>query len=47
MVATVGMKAVGFDKVFTKEDVEKHSAGWTPWSHRSYKQFTPESIEPC
>ena len=36
-----------FDKVFTKEDIEKHSAGWTPWSHRSYKQFTPEFIENC
>ena len=33
-----------FDKVLTKEDIEKLSVEWTPWSHRSYKQCTPDLI---
>lgn len=32
-----------FDKKLTEEDVERVvKAGWTPWSHRSYKQSAPD-----
>ena len=32
-----------FDKKLTEEDVEKVvKEGWTPWSHRSYKQSSPD-----
>jgi hypothetical protein len=33
-----------FDKKLTKAEIEEYSVGWTPWSHRPYKQFTPDLI---
>jgi len=33
-----------FDKKLTEEDVERVvKAGWTPWSHRPYKQSSPDT----
>lgn len=33
-----------FDKKLTEKDIEKTvAAGWTPWSHRPYKQSGPET----
>lgn len=34
-----------FDKKLTREDIARYSKDWTPWSHRSYKQYAPNIIE--
>ena len=31
-----------FNRKFSREEIEKCKKDWTPWSHRSYKQNTPE-----
>lgn len=36
-----------FDRKLTREEIEKYKANWTPWSHRPYKQYTPDLIEVC
>lgn len=33
-----------FNKKFTAEQIEEYSKGWAPWSHRPYKQYTPDTI---
>jgi hypothetical protein len=36
-----------FDRKLSEEDIKEYSKGWTPWSHRPYKQYTPDLIEKC
>lgn len=36
-----------FDKKFTRAEIDEYKKDWTPWSHRSYKQYTPDLIENC
>jgi len=33
-----------FDKKLTEVEINEYAKDWTPWSHRSYKQFTPDLI---
>jgi len=33
-----------YDKKFTREEIEKNAKNWMPWSHRPFKQFTPDLI---
>lgn len=33
-----------FKKKFTKEEIKKNAETWMPWSHRAFKQYSPEFI---
>ena len=34
-----------FEDKFTEEDIDRFvKEGWTPWSHRSYKQSAPDKV---
>jgi len=33
------------DRILTNEEIIEYRKTWTPWSHRSYKQYTPDLIE--
>jgi hypothetical protein len=34
-----------FESSFSKEEIERCKEGWTPWSHRPFKQLTPEVLD--
>ncbi|MBZ0155812.1 MAG: radical SAM protein [Alphaproteobacteria bacterium] len=36
-----------FDRKFSRAEIEEYKKDWTPWSHRPYKQYTPDLIEKC
>jgi hypothetical protein len=36
-----------FDRKFTRAEIEEYKRDWVPWSHRPYKQYTPDLIEKC
>ena len=33
-----------FEETFSNADIEENSKGWMPWSHRDFKQYSPELI---
>ena len=35
-------KTIRFDKKLSKAEIKEYSKDWTPWSHRNFKQCTPD-----
>lgn len=33
-----------FEKRFSEDEIREYAKDWTPWSHRTYKQFGPDII---